>query len=155
MVHSLSSSCLEMWTAGWQEESQQWSCYCFYHQFCFCCFEPSGDVSDKQTLTNMQLSPSENIPTWYKLKLLHYHLPTCLRCLLVSIVCFFSTNIKHLWWISYRKCDDEFVSLVLNHQLNLQSFFTDIIFDLFWLLVLSQKKLYRVSVHFKHQTDRD
>lgn len=138
MVRSLSSSCLEMWTADWQEESQQRSCYCSYHRFCFCCFEPSGDVSNKQTVTNT-LSPSENIPMWYELKLLYYPLPTRLRCLLVSDVWYFSTNIKHLWWMSYRKCDDELVSLILNHQLNLQLFFYRLSAHCWSVMALTEK----------------
>lgn len=77
VVRSRSNSCLETWTARWQEESLCLSSSCSSLRFCFCYFGPSiGDAC--RTLRITPPSPSENIPTWYEVKLLT-HLRSCLN----------------------------------------------------------------------------
>lgn len=77
VVRSRSNSCLETWTARWQEESLCLSSSCCSLRFCFCYFGPSiGDAC--RTLRIAPPSPSENIPMWYEVKPLT-HLRGCLN----------------------------------------------------------------------------
>lgn len=77
VVRSRSNSCLETWTARWQEESLCLSSSCCSLRFCFCYFGPSiGDAC--RTLRIAPPSPSENNPMWYEVKPLT-HLRGCLN----------------------------------------------------------------------------